>query len=272
MFWKELDMLELRLRHLWDYVDEFVIVEADRTFRGAPKPLFFWENRTQFAWAMPKIKHVVVQMPESHSEYWGMEGLQRDGIMNGIEHALPEDYVFISDVDELPKYDALKKAMQRCQSEGPVALVLSKHHWKLNNRMDVTIPGSEFHYPWASFTVCQRKHLRLTSQPLTMGWTPQVVRDKRCAWPQEQDGGWHFSFIGDEYFNKEKIEAFSHSEYDLPDFTNPDKIKERIEKLDVDPFERGFRYRVEPIVKGEYPDEIVNNIEKYTNLGWIAKS
>lgn len=271
MFWKELDMLELRLRHMWEHVDEFVIVEADRTFRGAPKPLFFWENKSRFAWAMPKIHHVLVNMPESHSEYWGMEGIQRDGIMTGVMGALPEDYVLISDVDELPRYHEMRIAMERCVHEGPVALVLTKHHWKLNNRMDTSLPGSEHHHPWHSFTVCQRRHLRFPEEPETMGWTPQQIRDRRCAWPSVDHGGWHFSFIGDEFFNQEKIKAFSHSEYDTPEFTDPEKIKQRIQALDVDPFERGYRYRVEAIAPEEYPDEIVNNIEKYTKLGWIAE-
>jgi len=271
MFWKELDMLELRLRHLWEHVDKFVIVEATRTFRGKPKPLFFWSNRNRFDWAMSKIIHRVVDMPESHSEYWGMEGIQRDGIMLGLTDSIPEDYVFISDVDELPRYHEMRVAMERCANEGPIALVLTKHHWKLNNRMDTTLPGSEYHHPWASFTVCQRRHLRLPGEPDTMGWTPQQVRDKRCAWPRVDHGGWHFSFIGDEHFNQEKIKAFSHSEFDTPEFTDLEKIKQRINNLDVDPFERGFRYRVEPITEGEYPDEIAENISKYRDMGWIAE-
>ncbi|MBS1722814.1 MAG: hypothetical protein JSS66_07530 [Armatimonadetes bacterium] len=270
MFWKELDMLELRLRHLWEHVDRFVIVEADRTFRCDPKPLYFWDNRERFAWAMPKIKHVVVKMPESHPEYWGMESFQRNGIMDGLDDALPEDFVLISDVDELPRYAAMREGMARCVHEGPIALVLSKHHWKLNNRMDVSLPGSEFHYPWASFTVCQRQQLRRANEPDTMGWTPQIIRDRRGAWPRVENGGWHFSFIGDEQFNHEKIAAFSHSEFDVPEFTDPEKIKERIAKLDVDPFERGFRYRVEPIEADAYPDEVVENIERYRQLGWVA--
>lgn len=271
MLWKELDMLELRLRHLWEHVDQFVIVEANRTFRGAPKPLFFWENRERFSWAMPKIQHVLVNMPESHPEYWGMEGAQRDGIMQGLTNALPDDYIFISDVDELPRYPEMRTAMERCVNEGPIALVLTKHHWKINNRMDTTLPGSEYHHPWASFTVCQRKHLRFPEEPETMGWTPQAVRDRRCAWPRVEGAGWHFSFIGDEFFNQEKIQAFSHLEFDTPEFTDPEKIKQRIQALDVDPFERGFRYRVESITPGQYPDEIVDNIDKYIKLGWIAE-
>jgi beta-1,4-mannosyl-glycoprotein beta-1,4-N-acetylglucosaminyltransferase len=100
--------------------------------------------------------------------------------------------------------------------------------------------------------------------------TPQQVRDARLSLPRLWWAGWHFSFIGDEWFNQEKIRAFSHTEYDTPDFTDPEKIRERIAKLDVDPFERGFRYRVEPLERGAYPDYIVDNLDKYREMGWVA--
>jgi len=34
LFNNELELLELRLKVLYDYVDKFVIVEGDHTFRG----------------------------------------------------------------------------------------------------------------------------------------------------------------------------------------------------------------------------------------------
>ena len=39
VFWKELDLLELRLHELDAVVDYFVLVEATHTFSGQPKPL-----------------------------------------------------------------------------------------------------------------------------------------------------------------------------------------------------------------------------------------
>ena len=59
LFNNELDLLEIRLKYLWDVVDTFVIVEADTTFAGEEKPLHFKENKERFKWAESKIKHVV---------------------------------------------------------------------------------------------------------------------------------------------------------------------------------------------------------------------
>ena len=47
-FYNELDLLELRMNILGDSVDYFVINEANITFTGKPKPLYFAENRKRF--------------------------------------------------------------------------------------------------------------------------------------------------------------------------------------------------------------------------------
>eukprot|EP00727_Mastigamoeba_balamuthi_P003104 m51a1_g12791 hypothetical protein (287) ;mRNA; r:1147-3478 len=48
IFSTELDLLEIRLRELWDVVDLFVVIEAPLTFTGLPKPLVLQENIERF--------------------------------------------------------------------------------------------------------------------------------------------------------------------------------------------------------------------------------
>ena len=48
MFFNELDLLEIRLRELYDVVDTFVVVEATVTFSGHPRELVFEANRQRF--------------------------------------------------------------------------------------------------------------------------------------------------------------------------------------------------------------------------------
>lgn len=57
LFYQEYDMLEFRLRLLYDQVDKFVIVEADKTFSGLDKPFDFEQHRARYAWAEEKIKY-----------------------------------------------------------------------------------------------------------------------------------------------------------------------------------------------------------------------
>ena len=60
----EVDILEIRLRELWDVVDYFIIVESNLTFTGKPKDLHFCRLRdtTPFKWARSKIIYEQVQL------------------------------------------------------------------------------------------------------------------------------------------------------------------------------------------------------------------
>ena len=48
-FFNELDILELRLNILYEYVDYFVIVESDVTHSGEKKPFYFEDNKERYS-------------------------------------------------------------------------------------------------------------------------------------------------------------------------------------------------------------------------------
>ena len=60
IFFNEIDLLQIRLKELYDYVDHFVIVEAEETHRGVPKPLHFPANQHLFAKYLDKIIYVPI--------------------------------------------------------------------------------------------------------------------------------------------------------------------------------------------------------------------
>jgi beta-1,4-mannosyl-glycoprotein beta-1,4-N-acetylglucosaminyltransferase len=89
IFSNELDLLDIRLRELYDIVDYFVIVESDYTFMGRPKELSFDLNKDRFAWASKKIRYDVFKGRRLHDgeEPWVLEGdLRRKAaeVINGI--------------------------------------------------------------------------------------------------------------------------------------------------------------------------------------------
>ena len=45
MFYNELDILQIRLKELYDVVDYFIIIEATKTHSNRDKPLYFTENK-----------------------------------------------------------------------------------------------------------------------------------------------------------------------------------------------------------------------------------
>ena len=94
-FFKELEILEIRLRELWDLTDKFVLVESRKTHSGRDKPLFFADHRERFAPFMDKILHVVADPPDD-AEIWQRERFQRDAIERGLLDANPEDLIIVS--------------------------------------------------------------------------------------------------------------------------------------------------------------------------------
>lgn len=55
-------------------------------------------------------------------------------------------------------------------------------------------------------------------------------------------GGWHFSFLGDIRFISDKINDFSHQEFNNEEFNTPEKIQEAIEN-GLDMFGRDFSFK-----------------------------
>ena len=54
-FFNEFDILKIRFEELYDVVDYFVIVEADHTHTGKPKPWNFEENKFRYSQYASKI-------------------------------------------------------------------------------------------------------------------------------------------------------------------------------------------------------------------------
>ena len=110
-FWKELDILEIRLNELYDVVDKFILVEATHTQSLQPKPLYFEENKDRFSKFMDKIIHIKVEDTVDISSYpWAFENYQRSCIIRGLSqlNLNDEDIILISDVDEIPNAESLK--------------------------------------------------------------------------------------------------------------------------------------------------------------------
>ena len=81
------------------------------------------------------------------------------------------------------------------------------------------------------------------------------------------NGGWHFSFLKKPEDISKKIKAYAHSEFNLPEFTDENKIKERIEnKIDI--FNRNYKYQ-KVNLDNTFPEYILNNLGKFED--WIIK-
>lgn len=112
----EADLLEVRIRELWDVVDLFLIAESNLTFTGNSKPLYFKlpEQQKRFAFAMSKIAYIVSDsmrpLRKGESPFSNEYRMRRDTGIGMVEYGnfSKGDLFVISDVDEIPYAHTLK--------------------------------------------------------------------------------------------------------------------------------------------------------------------
>jgi len=203
LFYNELDILELRLNILNDYVDYFIIGESIETFRGNTKPLFYEENKKRFSKFNHKIIHCVIgklgenqdlfkkaiESPNtgihSKDEWWVREFYQKEYMINSLDSANDQDNIFVSDTDEIwnpnIKIPVLDDTVYR-----PIQ---TAYPFYLNNR-------SNQHYSaWVGTRFGTIKKLKMHG--FNHFRTEREVKSIPIA-----KGGWHFSWQGKKDWNK----------------------------------------------------------------------
>ena len=213
-FFNELDLLEVRLHTLAPRVDAFILCEANRTFQGAEKPFIFdeWRRERNFQFYKPVV---AVQMDLSGMDGetnqlvraidpWVREHVQRKSIPYGFDrlerylgHPLsPSDRIILSDVDEIPDL----RVFDQLAPDSPTVIAWRQnlfYYW-VNMRC----------WDWIGPVSCTVETFRDRFQG-----DMQLLRESRATAECLIDGGWHFSFLGGPEAIKEKILAFSHTEY-----------------------------------------------------------
>ena len=261
-YWDEDLLLDLRLNILDKHVDFFVIVEGNKTWQNNSKNLRFDINR--FSKFKEKIIYVpVTNMPDGINPYL-RENFQRNSIMRGLEKCKDDDLIIISDLDEIPNPDQLKKFNKKMR----YAVFKQIHfYYKFNLK-------SENEPFWFGSRICVKKYLK----------SPQWLRDlkfkKRPFWRLDKlrlnniinDGGWHFC-------NLKKPEQLLYKYKNLCETNDPINFNERIDKkyLSLDSINkmitekkdiigRNHNYKKVPIDKS-FPSYLIDNISNYKE--WI---
>lgn len=198
-FFNEVELLELRLATLYDYVDFFVIIEAASTFTGKDKPYNF-KFPEKYA---DKIRYIQIGKLRDRDP-WQNEFTQRNAIMQGLYDARPNDIILVSDVDEIPN---------------PAAIEQGKKHETF------TLEQELFYY----YVNCKQEQIWYGTMGIRYGLlakkSPQWLRNKRGDKINIiHGGGWHYSFLGDAQRISEKLNAFAETQVNTGDINNPDNI------------------------------------------------
>jgi beta-1,4-mannosyl-glycoprotein beta-1,4-N-acetylglucosaminyltransferase len=254
IFYNEINLLNMRLHELDDYVDLFVIVESTETFSGNSKPLFYQKYKHLFR----KFHHKIVTFTVNDmsalnsNNPWDKEKHQRNCIrdaINKIDLINDDDIILISDVDEIPNPNCFEEIKRRLINENIEKLVLVQRFFYYNFSCE---NREKFKEQKSRNTIAiLNKNLKKVS--------PQYMRGRRGLLPRVNNGGWHCSYFGSSKEIINKIKQFSHQEYNSPKYLNEEKIEGIINS-------RGdlFNRSNEP---WEFNDlEIDKNLPKFKNL------
>jgi beta-1,4-mannosyl-glycoprotein beta-1,4-N-acetylglucosaminyltransferase len=229
-FFNEYDMLEARLEYYYNFVDRFVISECDHTHAGNYKGFNFEEEMKRYEKYLDKITYLKFKIDPTQYDFtkpkstdyksgnWILEKHQRNYLTYGLTR--PEDFVMISDVDEVCTIESIRSAVDKFAD--PMVAV-----------------GSNQEMFWYSFKTKEPNLWSgtvLTKVKFVIEYSPEFFRVKRWVLPKFLSG-YHMTYFMDVEKMKYKIENFAHQELNQQDFTQIEKIKERIENK-IEPFAR----------------------------------
>ena len=289
LFYNELELLELRLNTLDQYVDYFVITEARVTFSGKAKPLYFAENRGRYKKFEGKIIHNVIETTPSSFEAFEptcdyftnpnvsyphksggvplsklsldfqREVYQRDSVINGLLGiAQPIDLIMISDLDEIPNPLAVQEVIE---SFIPGSIYNLCQRWFMYY---FNVGCSQ---EWFGTRICDFSTLKGRSIDLMRY---HLENRSEQPGPIVENGGWHFSFLGGQQRVREKLAAYSYqgrrSKFLLKilDKLFPQRIQNKIEK-NQDIFNTGRSFRTVQL-DDSFPRYLLENRHKFESL------
>ena len=223
MYFDEEVVLDLRLNVLDKYVDYFVIVESNFTHRGEKRSLKF--NHKKFEKFKNKIIYLIYDeepkkieiVNESDSKKENSikyilnaalrENGQRDHIIKGLDKADKNDFILISDVDEIPN---LSNVNFKNTKDKILMFQQDMFYYKLDLKLPDII--------WSGTKACRKKDL------LSPQWLRNIKDKKYSLFRLDiifskkkyssikfiDNGGWHFSNIKSPKEIEHKLRSYLH--------------------------------------------------------------
>jgi hypothetical protein len=272
MYNGEADILDVRFHELDSVVDFFVIVEALTTHAGEPKSLQFHKDDPRFAKFVSKVRHVVIdRWPEQfsfvpwpqNSPAYFRENWQRDSILQGLSGSQPDDLILVSDADEIPRRDIIRRAC-RDTAHDAFGFRLKLYYFAFNF---CNIEGPETMMAW-SFAVRRRVLDRFRATELRRDIRANQEVDPSIKTLYFDHAGWHFSYLTDRIGVVEKMKASTHQELNTP---------QRLAQMDP---ERSIANRSDVHGRPDFkwdlvglkdlPSRVLNNLPRFRRFIWLA--
>ena len=250
-------MFDLRYNILKDYVDYFVICESKFDHKGNKKKINFLDNKN---YNYNKVKHFVLEKPfPKNTNVWENQAIQREFLLECVQFANPEDYIFFSDPDEIPRPEILIN-FELKNKYGIFMQSYFNYKFNLFNK---------YESPWEGTRVCKKKNLK------SIDFMRQKIKSKNLKYnffrfDKEKDikifenAGWHFNNILEAEEISVKLKTFAHTEFASEKFSSTKQINQKI-KNKIDLFERGHKYQVIKL-DDSFPKYLLKNVDKFKNF------
>lgn len=185
----EMKLLQLHLGVLNKYVDRFIIVEANKTFSGNEKPLYFFQHQQFVKKYWNKIDYYVmddwddtdlweqaINSPNTKgAKHWKREFYVKESIHKALKkfNVQDTDILFIGDVDEIIDPEA------HYESDTPIKAKLRVYAYWLNN-----VSNEEFY----GTLICEYKDIKDKCL--------NHIRSDTKLYSKGDYLGWHFTSMG----------------------------------------------------------------------------
>ena len=284
LYYDEDLILDLRLNVLNKFFDKFIICEAKFTHSGKEKKLNF--DIKKFSNFKNKIEYLVQDSEPEGIEYkkynnklieepinWRKNAIkriahQRNKLLEVLDIANEEDFIFYSDNDEIPNMDLFAEF----ENSSNILIFEQKlFYYKFNLLCDRIF--------WYGTRAVKKKNF------LNFEWLRQIKpkkypmyrfdtlfkKDKYININIIKNGGWHFTrVLTPEQIHEKELVAEHHDEY-RASAKNVDKIKDLISRKVIDhdhlADSKAPKYGKEFSLKNyeiqDLPNYIKNNLEKY---------
>lgn len=250
----EMAMLRLHLSILDKYVDKFIIVEADKTFTGYDKPLYFftqqrffkkWWSKIEYypvtEWDDVNLWNMALQSPNTKgAEHWKREFYIKESIQKALIKAKvqDDDVLFIGDVDEIIDPEA------HYESDTPIKAKLRVYSYWLNNRSN-----EEF---WG-ILIAEYKDIK--------GKCLNHLRSDKSLYSKGDYLGWHFTNMGGtEQVRRKLNDSYTPETYNT--FEVQQLLPERIE-ANKDYLGRNFEFTLD---EKDWPKYLKDHREDFKQL------
>lgn len=279
MFCSELELLMIKLEMLDPVVDFFVISESNFTHSGKPKELVFKNNSNIFKKFEHKIIHqVILDTPSDYTnlkenplrdpdynlvvrkvnsqknrhlnlEHYGRDCFEKESLIRALHFAKDDDVILLSDLDEIVKSEKLKSVLDNFNQNEIYYFYHDTYYYYLNLKSSEPSYGT-IALSYKNFKEKSHSAMREDRQGIFI-----------------PDAGYHWTYLGNAYNVRNKIESFSHQELNTDDIKSNlgFKIKNAV-SMGMDLYGRRQNFQILPITTEYFPEYLVNNRGLYDHL------